>query len=249
MPVPTVCVLMTNETPNTVTEPPERRSKSPLRCALITSIALILLTAPPASSLAARYRLHQAQLSALAELNARGGMVSYEELGPLWLRNLLGKRFDFLFRRERSFYVCHPNSIRDEHLQCLADFPRLESVNLVEADVTDAGLLHLTTLRELETLHLARTKVTDEFMPRLGAFQNLSSLDLSETNVSLQGLGHLEGIGSLRLLLVDFAPFVPSEHECPTELAELQRANRHLSIKRGWTLIFGCTCWTGPTKK
>src|SRR5262245_16800995 len=65
------------------------------------------------------------------------------------------------------------------------------AVVLVGADVTDASLKELASLKNLAVLHLHKTKVTGAGLKDLGALKNLSELDLFGTKVTDEDMKEL----------------------------------------------------------
>jgi hypothetical protein len=61
-------------------------------------------------------------------------------------------------------------------------------IELDETQVTDAGLAHLTALKQLKMLDLRKTKVTDAGLAQLKGIATLTKLDLRETEVSVGAL-------------------------------------------------------------
>jgi hypothetical protein len=68
------------------------------------------------------------------------------------------------------------------------------------AEFSDAGLVHLTGMRELETLDLNGTGITDAGMPHIGKLTGLRYLDLHATRVTDAGLRHLRTLVNLEWL-------------------------------------------------
>ncbi len=91
---------------------------------------------------------------------------------PVWLRKSLGDDF----------------------------FCEVAGVNVLDTQVTDAGLEHLRGLTSLEELNLRFTQVTDAGLEHLKGLNSLNELDLSDTQVTDAGLKHLKGLNSLEVL-------------------------------------------------
>ena len=69
----------------------------------------------------------------------------------------------------------------------MAGLSKLELLNLSEADVTDAGLVHLQNMKELKQLHLNQTKVSDAGLKHLAGLERLEWLLLYGTSVTSSG--------------------------------------------------------------
>ncbi|HUY34956.1 MAG TPA: hypothetical protein VMV69_19570 [Pirellulales bacterium] len=111
------------------------------------------------------------QRRAVAAIVALGGHVSYQcdadtggGLGG-WFERRLGK--DFVRSVSAVFLAGRPVDAAD--LECLAEFPSLETVNLASSPLTDAGLEHLTGLKRLRHVDLRFTQVSEDGVRRLRA--------------------------------------------------------------------------------
>jgi len=78
----------------------------------------------------------------------------------------------------------------------------IESLDLGETAVTDAGMAHLETMRNLRRLHLDRTQITDTGLQHLRRLSRLEVINLHTTSVSDAGLTHLAGLRRLKVLHV-----------------------------------------------
>ena len=65
-------------------------------------------------------------------------------------------------------------------------------VNLMNTQITDAGLVHLKELTELQTLFLGDTQITDAKLVRLKGLNNLQELYLTGTKVTDAGVADLK---------------------------------------------------------
>jgi internalin A len=87
-----------------------------------------------------------------------------------------------------------------------AGYAHLQSLNLHDTKVTDAGLKELAGMKNLRKLNLSgcrsddRAKVTDAGLKELAGHKNLQWLDLSYTQVTDAGLKELAGLKSLKEL-------------------------------------------------
>jgi hypothetical protein len=79
----------------------------------------------------------------------------------------------------------------DQALACLRTFTRLRSVELGNAAITDAAVVHLAELSQLEWLDLHDTPVTDECLPQLATMRRLKWICLSGTQVTHSGVDFL----------------------------------------------------------
>jgi hypothetical protein len=69
--------------------------------------------------------------------------------------------------------------------------------------ITDAGLSHLTNLKNLQSLHIQGLPITDAGLEPLSGLSGLHTLFLNRTNVRGPGLGRLESLRELGALSLD----------------------------------------------
>jgi hypothetical protein len=123
------------------------------------------------------------QRRAVAAIEALGGHVSYGgDEDPAgghshWLEWRLGK--DFISRVSAVFLAGRP--IDDADLDCLADLPSLETVNLANTSLTDAGLKRLHGLTLLRHVDVRFNQVSEEGVNSLrAALPNAKVLRVSD---------------------------------------------------------------------
>ena len=73
-------------------------------------------------------------------------------------------------------------------------------VDLFNARITDAGLVHLRGLTKLQYLDLGDTRIADAGLVHLEGMANLQLLDFSGTRTTDAGLVHLKGLKKLQTL-------------------------------------------------
>lgn len=78
----------------------------------------------------------------------------------------------------------------------------IESLDLGETAVTDAGLMVIGAMKNLRRLHLDRTQVTDSGLTSLAGLSRLEFLNLHSTAVTDEGIEILTTLGRLRILHV-----------------------------------------------
>lgn len=111
----------------------------------------------------------------------------------------------------------------DEDLSLLAEFPRLEALNLAGPEITDAGLAKIPQLNQLksfgirggqvtsvglrqlnpakiEYLSLEDMRLDEDAMKVIGSFRNLRDLYIYRTTISPNGFGHLSSLVRLTRL-------------------------------------------------
>lgn len=84
------------------------------------------------------------------------------------------------------------DSVTDDDLWHLREFPETKNVMLLDVGITDAGLLHLHPLRELEGLQLRGSDITDAGLKHLKSLRSLKWLGLNDTLVTGEGLRDLQ---------------------------------------------------------
>lgn len=72
-----------------------------------------------------------------------------------------------------------------------------------DTNITDAGLKHLTALRELHTLDLRDTDIGDAGLEYVAKLSTLKTLDLTDTEITDSGLQHLASMPHLEILYVE----------------------------------------------
>lgn len=91
--------------------------------------------------------------------------------------------------------------VTDKVVAYVAGFANLVSLNLIYANVTDAGLAYLARQKTMRFLDLgACLKVTDEGIKHLATMAHLEVLRLWDTKITDAGLAHLKSCTRLREL-------------------------------------------------
>jgi hypothetical protein len=119
----------------------------------LRSLLLFMLVASLGMSwVAVRMKRTRQQDEAVEEIKKLGGFVQYdyeayhpgaEPSGPAWLRSLLGENF-FATAVDVVLFSSRVNDTGLEHLEGLT---KLQTLNLIGTQVTDAGLEQLARLR------------------------------------------------------------------------------------------------------
>jgi len=187
--------------------------------------AIVLVTVAVGLELAAPiYR----QCRTVQEVKRLGGRVVSRKPGPEWLRQWVGpERMDsfgavievHLAGREINDAVVgglglecltelqslslRPTSVNDAGLAHLSRLRNLRQLDLSYSEVADAGMKHLRGLRDLQELHLAFTRVSDAGLTEINALTSLRTLDLGGSRVSSAGLARLNGLTNLQSLDLD----------------------------------------------
>ena len=94
---------------------------------------------------------------------------------------------------------CHEESL-DQKLACLKRLRNLRWLDLSNAGITDAALVHVAGLARLEWLSLRFTPITDEGVRQLESSARLKWLDLTNTRVTDDSLPRLAMLVQLERL-------------------------------------------------
>ena len=180
---------------------------------ILSLLLLTVVVAVPCSWLTVAREHAERQREAVAEIKKVGGTVSYDyqhgpcgyPIGcaqppaPLWLRSLLG---DDLFTDVTgvSFIT---STVDDAGLECLKGLPRIRSLWLTGAKVSNGGVQHLNGLTDLLELYFDDTAIDDVGFTRLRGLSQLQYLGASN-KVSDAGLQHLVAFPQLRGLRLDY---------------------------------------------
>lgn len=80
--------------------------------------------------------------------------------------------------------------------------PHVRWVDLARTQVTDAGLGHLSGMKNITRLHLENTKITDAGLVHLAGLTNLEYLNLYGTQVTDAGIAKLSGLKNLKKIFL-----------------------------------------------
>ncbi len=148
--------------------------------------------------------LARVQRQAVAAIRAAGGSITYEwdvpgaPSTPGW-RRWVAEHIDVDLTSNVVQARLSP-SCGDSELAQVAQFDRLQSLDVDGANVTDAGLASLRRLTRLRSLYLGGRPITDAALVHLEALTGLETLSLNRTPVTDAGLVHLKGLAKLRWL-------------------------------------------------
>lgn len=92
----------------------------------------------------------------------------------------------------KSISLMHLRGFRGEGLAHLAAMPRLESVRIVGATVSDQTLIHLGKLTKVNELSIVNSQVTGSLEEHLKGMTNLRTLCLRQTKVSPESIRALQ---------------------------------------------------------
>jgi hypothetical protein len=148
--------------------------------------------------------LARVQRQAVAVIRGAGGRISYEwdvpgdPSAPGW-RRWVAEHIDVDLASNVVEAWLSP-SCGDVELAQVAQFDRLESLDVRGANMTDAGMASLERLTRLRFLYLNDRPITDDMLVHLEALTGLEILSLNRTPVTDAGLVHLKGLARLRTL-------------------------------------------------
>ena len=148
--------------------------------------------------------LARVQRQAVAAIRAAGGSITYEwdvpsaPGTPGW-RRWVAEHVDVDLTSSVVQASLSPRC-GDSEMAQLAQFDRLESLDVGGASVTDAGMASLGRLTRLRFLYLQDLPITDAALVHLEGLTGLEILSLNRTPVTDAGLVHLKGLPKLRTL-------------------------------------------------
>ncbi|HAA70544.1 MAG TPA: hypothetical protein DCE55_15515 [Planctomycetaceae bacterium] len=110
------------------------------------------------------------------------------------------------------------NNISDAGLAHLTSLRNLQQLGLGLTAIGDDGLAHVSGINRLQVLVLTSTRITDRGLIHLAGLSRLQELYLSNTQITDAGLEHFEQLSELRKLRIDGTRVTKSG------VAELQKA-------------------------
>lgn len=118
--------------------------------------------------------------------------------------------------------------VTDVGLAAIAEFDRLEEVDLAKTPIGDAAVATLATLPKLKYLDLSYTDVTAEGLDRLTAIAALTDLGLDPSQITRELVSRLKNIDTLRHLTI-FRSRAPwgQQYRGASDFAELLTQLRH----------------------
>lgn len=205
----------------TAGSPPRRSRWVPVSLKLFLAILLLLGVGSALWIGIPAYR----QYVAIREIKRVGGQISFDRSGPDWLRELVGDDFMHCiddvehvhFRPDKTNYDRDPRglyggselpytngpTIDDSTLGCIVKIPHVKSLCLRWANVTDAGMKHISQLRDLRHLRLEGTQVSDASGKLFSQLSSLESLDVRKSKLTEAGLMHLKTLTKFEHLDLD----------------------------------------------
>lgn len=182
-----------------------RASARTRRSLLLAGVAMLLLVAW-------RWRAVGIHTEFIANLQAAGGVVYFEEANPWplildedrmdsrteWLRMFLGMRYVYKV-------ILQPQVDHRRYIQLLVEnLPNVENLSLradrIDDDVFE--VLNSGKLPKLDSLHFTSPAFDDAALARLHSLPNLLLLDLNETSITDESIEHLTTFPRLRILCV-----------------------------------------------
>lgn len=177
----------------------------------LTSMDLIgtQITDDGLAHLAAHDNLHTLQLQNCRHISDAGiqhlaGLVGLEVLElPAGLTDASIEHLSGLSRLTTLSFHIGSEPISDAGAKRIAElFPRLTSITLQHANLTDDGLRHLIKLNRLTQINVNGTKITDDGLAELKQLPNVEHLGLGGTSITDAGLEHLAALRNLSSLWV-----------------------------------------------
>ena len=155
-------------------------------------LVAVAVAAVPLAIIVRENRRRVEQERAIAAVVRLGG-----EIGVNYTRG----QFD-VKRRPVVFIAFTGPKVTDTRLALLRPnldlLPELESLDLGGTKITDAGMVHLTGLKNLRDLVLWDTEITDAGLDQLKGLKRLEILNLNGTKVTSSGIIRLKELKNLR---------------------------------------------------
>jgi hypothetical protein len=96
-----------------------------------------------------------------------------------------------------SLDLADNSQLTDAGIAKIAKFQKLKRLSLFYCNVTNAGLKHLSQLKDLEVLNLDSREISDDGLLPLQCLTKLKNLDVFTGRITDVGCGHLSSIRSL----------------------------------------------------
>ena len=101
---------------------------------------------------------------------------------------------------ELNFDSCPIGDWTIAHLADNNVVPNLQSLDLADTDLSDAGMRHLAKFKKLKSLSLFYTNISNRGLRYLSQLTSLQSLNLDSREIGDDGLWHLRNLKSLKSL-------------------------------------------------
>ena len=188
---------------------PQRRRRG-LSCSLRRRVLLTTIAAAVLGVWISRAQRQQRIVAAIRELGGEVGYdfefdsqlnwlgTAHEPSGPGGLCKILG--VDCVDYYADVVFVRMGRTTTDAGLVHLATLRNLQGVYLWGPQITDTGLANLSGLSNLKDLYLSGTQITDAGLVHLATLNKLQDLELAETPITDAGLVHLSGLKDLEYL-------------------------------------------------
>jgi hypothetical protein len=106
----------------------------------------------------------------------------------------------------RHLDLANCKQITDAGMEHLTELRDLEYLELDSTAISDAGLSHLKELKRLRHIRLENTRITDKGLLHLSGLTGIEDLLPDSTHVTDEGLAHLSKLAGLRELFLDSTP-------------------------------------------
>lgn len=129
-----------------------------------------------------------------------GSAVSEEEQASLDTLRDRGAKIDVDDAGHVRLVELVDTAATDDDLKLLSHFPRLESVDISDGEITAAGLVHLKELQGVKRLYLTNLPVTSDALAHVSHLQNLDTLSLRNTPIDNEAMVHIKQFEQLNVL-------------------------------------------------
>lgn len=173
---------------------PPKRKRRWCQFRLRTLMIVVVICSVDAAWLGRKLDQKRRERAAVKAVEELGGWAEYakspsgDRLGPSWLRQILGDDF----YSDVVWVAFGARQIDDSRLSILSDLPYIESLELGQQDISDAGVAKVHWSMNLKCLVLDETRITDSALRTLRSLTQLEGLYLRGTRVTDRGIADLQ---------------------------------------------------------
>jgi len=176
----------------------DRRILAHIACAVITASVGFLV------AIGCSNRVDPSDADARVRIRAKGERIRFVgERSILELNDATDADLEYVAQLHglTDLSISPPDSrVTDAGLVHLSSMKSLVHLSLMVPGITDAGLVHLKGLTDLQSLSLREMQITDDGLKSLKGLRNLRFLNLHGSPITDEGLSHLRGFAQLQRL-------------------------------------------------
>jgi Leucine-rich repeat (LRR) protein len=160
--------------------------------------------------------------ASIGQLRNFGTQIEFKDIGPSWLKEVLGGRLYYLQARVKGVLVHHLSAVQTASL----DFEKLEHLERLELSYCDLNGISLPNVSRARTVREFQLHVGDKDKPDLAFLESLSLLDsvyLVGRRIDDESLMHLSKLKRLTQLSMNATSVTDSGLDVLKELPALER--------------------------